>query len=306
MNSTNINGILNLYKPKGLTSQTAVRVAKRVCSAVKAGHCGTLDPEATGVLPVMLGEAVKISEYLVEHDKHYRAVLVLGKETDTQDITGNVTYEYDGKLPDFEKIKEVVSSFVGEYMQVPPMYSALKVDGVKLCNLAREGVTVEREARPVTVYSAVAKQLGGETVIDVHCSRGTYIRTLCEDIGKRLGCGGCMGALERASVGKFAIENSYTLEQLKEMTKEEIASILLPIDEAIDFIPKLNVNDFFARLIKNGCAVDTKKLKVNASDGELFRLYDKNGLFGIGIAKTDGEITAIKQKRLFFNNSAST
>ncbi len=306
MNSTNINGILNLYKPKGLTSQTAVRVAKRVCSAVKAGHCGTLDPEATGVLPVMLGEAVKISEYLVEHDKHYRAVLVLGKETDTQDITGNVTYEYDGLLPDFEKIKEVVSSFVGEYMQVPPMYSALKVDGVKLCNLAREGVTVEREARPVTVYSAVAKQLGGETVIDVHCSRGTYIRTLCEDIGKRLGCGGCMGALERASVGKFAIENSYTLEQLKEMTKEEIASILLPIDEAIDFIPKLNVNDFFARLIKNGCAVDTKKLKVNASDGELFRLYDKNGLFGIGIAKTDGEITAIKQKRLFFNNSAST
>lgn len=306
MNSTNINGILNLYKPKGLTSQTAVRVAKRVCSAVKAGHCGTLDPEATGVLPVMLGEAVKVSEYLVEHDKHYRAVLVLGKETDTQDITGNVTYEYDGLLPDFEKIKEVVSSFVGEYMQVPPMYSALKVDGVKLCNLAREGVTVEREARPVTIYSADAKQLGGEIVIDVHCSRGTYIRTLCEDIGKRLGCGGCMGALERASVGRFAIENSYTLEQLKEMTKDEIASILVPIDEAIDFIPRLDVNDFFARLIKNGCAVDTKKLKVNTNGGELFRLYDKNGLFAIGIAETNGDITTIKQKRLFFNNTAST
>ena len=307
MNSTSINGVLNLYKPKGITSQTAVRVAKRICGVEKAGHCGTLDPQATGVLPIMLGEAVKISEYLVEHDKHYRAVLILGKETDTEDITGNVLHEHNGALPSFEEVVNAVASFVGEYMQVPPMYSALKVDGIKLVNLARDGVNVEREPRRVTVYEAsVTENDSGEFLLDVRCSRGTYIRTLCADIGKKLGCGACMGELERASVGRFDINASVTLEQLREMERSDIASLVTPIDAAIDFFPAFRINDFSARLIRNGCAVDIRKLRIRPQCEELFRLYDSGGFFAIAIAEKRGEITSVRQKRLFFINTAST
>ncbi len=306
MNSTNINGILNLYKPSGITSQTAVRVAKRICGAEKAGHCGTLDPQATGVLPIMLGEAVKISEFLVEHDKHYRATLILGKETDTEDSTGSVLNEYSGSLPSFDEVQEVVKSFVGDYMQVPPMYSALKVDGVKLVNLARNGVKVEREPRKVTIYSASASNDKGAIRLDVKCSRGTYIRTLCADIGRKLGCGACMGELERASVGRFSIDTAVTLEQLREMNREDITSLLTPIDSAVDFFPAAKINDFSARLIKNGCAVDIKKLRLDVKSGEHLRLYDSSGFFAVGITEMRDNTTVLRQKKLFFSTPAST
>ncbi len=299
MNSRSINGILNLYKPKGITSQTAVNVAKRICGVKKAGHCGTLDPQATGVLPVMLGEASKLSEFLVEHDKHYKATLVLGKETDTEDVTGTVLKEYEGPLPDIKQIEDVVSSFVGEYMQIPPMYSALKVDGLKLVNLARDGVQIEREPRKVIVHSASVSENEGTFYIDVRCSRGTYIRTLCADIGKKLGCGACMGELERVSVGRFGIEDTITLEGLRELTRDEIAARLTPIDSAVDFFPAARINDFSARLIKNGCAVEIRKLRLRALPDDIFRLYDSNGFFGIGIVEKHGESITLRQKKLF-------
>jgi len=306
MNSTSINGILNLYKPSGITSQTAVRVAKRICGAEKAGHCGTLDPQATGVLPIMLGEAVKISEFLVEHDKHYKATLILGKETDTEDLTGMVLSEHDGALPTFDEVQRAVDSFVGDYMQVPPMYSALKVDGIKLVNLARDGVQIEREPRKVTVYSASVSDDDGVIGLDVRCSRGTYIRTLCADIGKKLGCGACMGELERASVGRFSIAAAVTLEQLRKMSRDEIASLLTPIDSAVDFFPAAKINDFSARLIKNGCAVDIKKLRLDVKSGEYLRLYDSSGFFAVGITEKRDNTTVLRQKKLFFSTSAST
>ncbi len=306
MNSKKINGILNLNKPQGITSQTAVRVAKRICGAEKAGHCGTLDPQATGVLPIMLGEAVKISEYLVEHDKHYRAELVLGMETDTEDTTGSILNQFQGELPAFQAVSDAVKSFIGEYMQTPPMYSALKVDGVKLVDLARDGVTVERQPRKITVYSAVLTEENGVFWLDVHCSRGTYIRTLCADIGKKLGCYACMGQLERASVGRFSINQAVSLEQLREMTGDEIQSILTPIDVAVDFFPALKINDFSARLIKNGCAVDIRKMRLDVEADKYFRLYDSNGFFAIGYTEIRDETTVLRQKKLFSSTDSST
>ena len=187
------------------------------------------------------------------------------------------------------------------------MYSALKVDGIKLVNLARDGVNVEREPRKVTVYEAsVTENDSGEFLLDVRCSRGTYIRTLCADIGKKLGCGACMGELERASVGRFDINASVTLEQLREMERSDIASLVTPIDAAIDFFPAFRINDFSARLIRNGCAVDIRKLRIRPQCEELFRLYDSGGFFAIAIAEKRGEITSVRQKRLFFINTAST
>lgn len=306
MNLENINGILNLYKPNGITSQTAVNVAKRICGVKKAGHCGTLDPQATGVLPIMLGEAVKLSEFLVEHDKHYKAELVLGKETDTEDTTGVVMTEYTGALPGFEQIKAAVASFVGDYMQTPPMYSALKINGMKLVDLARDGVEVKREPRKIAIYSASVSENNGGLYLDVHCSRGTYIRTLCADIGKKLGCGACMGGLERTKVGRFDIKNTITLEKLRELTHEDIQNLITPIDEAVDFFSAVRINDYSSRLIKNGCAVDIRKLRLNAPDNSIFRLYDSNGFFGIGIVEKHDDILALRQKKLFFSSPSST
>ena len=255
MNSTSINGVLNLYKPKGITSQTAVRVAKRICGVEKVGHCGTLDPQATGVLPIMLGEAVKISEYLVEHDKHYRAVLILGKETDTEDITGNVLHEHNGALPSFEEVVNAVASFVGEYMQVPPMYSALKVNGKKLYELARAGKEVERAARPVEIYDLQidAVELPRVTMT-VTCSKGTYIRTLCHDIGEKLGCGGCMEKLIRTRVDRFAIGDSLRLSEVEALAKAgQIEDRIVPVDGMFEDCPAyVSESEVLDKLLQNG------------------------------------------------------
>ena len=177
------DGIVNFYKPTGMTSQTAVNIVKRLTGAKKAGHCGTLDPLACGVLPVMLGNAVKASEYLTDHDKTYIAGIKLGVTTDSGDITGAVINRFEGRLPTFEEFSEATKRFAGEIMQTPPMYSALKRDGKKLVDLARQGITVEREARKITVYSIIPFEKEDGFYKTVSCSRGTYIRTLCGDIG---------------------------------------------------------------------------------------------------------------------------
>lgn len=295
-----INGVVNLYKPSGITSQTAVNIVKRIFGVKKAGHCGTLDPQARGVMPIMLGNAVKASEYLVEHDKFYRASLALGFETDSEDTTGNVTKTFSGTLPNVTEIDKAVKSFEGSYMQVPPMYSALKIGGKKLVDLARDGKTVERSAREVFIYSAGAYEREGHIYLDVHCSKGTYIRTLCADLGRKLGCLACMDTLERTRVGMFDSDASHTLEELKQMDEIQLSQTLLSVEHVLDRFPKRTLQEFHATLIKNGCAVDVKKLGLsNDNIGEFFRLYDKNGFFGVGIIEQRDEINTLVQKKSF-------
>ena len=199
-----INGIVNIYKEKGYTSHDVVAVLRKVVGQKKIGHTGTLDPDATGVLPVCLGRATKVCELLTDHDKTYEALLLLGKTTDTQDISGEVLEERDpGDLTE-EEVRSCIESFIGEYDQIPPMYSALKVNGKKLYELAREGKTVERKSRKVQIHGIRILEMNFPHVrMEVDCSKGTYIRTLCHDIGEKLQVGGCMEELERTKVGRF-------------------------------------------------------------------------------------------------------
>ena len=197
------SGIIVLKKEEGMTSQTATNKIKRIMGADRAGHTGTLDPLATGVLPILIGRAVKASEYMLSSDKYYRATLRLGLTTDTEDVTGTTLTQTD-ELPEEREVLKCISSFIGKSKQIPPMYSALKVGGKKLCDLARSGVEIEREARDITIHSISAEKINErDYAIDVHCSKGTYIRTLCADIGKKLGTGGCMATLERTRASVF-------------------------------------------------------------------------------------------------------
>lgn len=281
-----INGIVNFYKPSGMTSQTAVNMVKRLTGAKKAGHCGTLDPLACGVLPIMLGNAVKASEYLTDHDKTYIAGIKLGVTTDSGDITGNILTEHQGTIPSFEEFALAAKGFEGEIMQIPPMYSALKRDGKKLVDLARQGITVEREARRITVYSLCPFEKDGAFYMTVSCSRGTYIRTLCEDIGAQLGCGATMSSLERAVVGEFKKEDSFTEEDIKAGNYQ-----VIPVDTVFPY-PSLSLSDFYNRLVFNGQAVAIKKLGINTENGDKYKLYGKGGFYGIGeVTEKEGEKT---------------
>ena len=207
-----INGIVNVYKEKGFTSFDVVAKMRGIFKQKKIGHTGTLDPDAEGVLPVCLGRATKVCDLLTDKDKEYETVLLLGVVTDTQDLTGEVLARKEVNASENE-VKSAILSFVGEYMQVPPMYSALKVNGQKLCDLARKGVTVERKARPVTIHGIEILSVDlPEVRMRVHCSKGTYIRTLCQDIGEKLGCGGCMKLLLRTRVAAFALKDALKLD----------------------------------------------------------------------------------------------
>ena len=227
-----VNGIINVYKEKGFTSFDVVAKMRGIFHQKKIGHTGTLDPDAEGVLPVCLGKATKVCDLLTDKDKEYKAVLLLGQETDTQDITGTVLNHAEVTVTE-EEVKNAILSFVGEYEQVPPMYSALKVNGQKLCDLARKGITVERKSRPVKIHQIeiISIQLP-EVEMIVSCSKGTYIRTLCDDIGKKLGCFGCMKSLLRTKVDGFLLENTYKLSELEELVKlpEEKWQFLAPVD----------------------------------------------------------------------------
>ena len=279
-----INGIINFYKPAGMTSQTAVNIVKRLTGAKKAGHCGTLDPIACGVLPIMLGNAVKASEFLTDHDKTYIAGITFGYTTDSGDITGNVLSRTEGNLPDYNAFSQAACKFTGEIMQVPPMYSALKRDGQKLVDLARKGITVEREARKITVYSIKPFETEKGYFMEVACSRGTYIRTLCEDIGNLLGCGAVMNSLERTVVGDFSKEDSFTEEDIKNGNYT-----VIPTENVFPY-EKLVLPEFFDKLFSNGQPIYVKKLGMDPSLCAKYRVYGKNGFYAIGeIAEKDGE-----------------
>ena len=241
------NGIIIVCKESGFTSHDVVAKLRGICGQKRIGHTGTLDPEATGVLPVCLGSATKLCDMLADRDKEYVAELLLGVETDTQDLTGRVLER---------RSVAAAESFVGDYMQVPPMYSALKVDGKKLYELARAGKEVERKPRPVRIYELEILEFRLPVVVfRAVCSKGTYIRTLCSDIGGKLGCGGAMQSLKRTRVGRFSLEAARTLGEIQLLKDEgRLDEVLLPVDSVFTECPIIHVSREFERLLNNGNA----------------------------------------------------
>ncbi len=293
------SGVVILNKEEGITSQGAVNRVKRLFGSDKAGHTGTLDPLATGVLPVLIGRAVKASEFLLTADKHYSATMLLGVETDTEDITGAVLSSSDA-IPCEEEVFSAVKSMLGESMQIPPMYSAIKVGGKKLCDLAREGKTAEREPRPIRIHKIVPAKINDrEYTLEVICSKGTYIRTLCADIGKRLGCGATMKTLKRLSAAGFSIDEAHTLSEIEAMNEEEKDSLIIPTEKIFEKERRITLPPFFARLARCGVEIYLKKIGEAAEVGEKIALYDEKGFFALGEVKEFEGGRAVKPIRQF-------
>ena len=292
------DGVLLIHKPYGVTSFDVVARIRRLYGTKQVGHTGTLDPIATGLLPVLVGRAVKASEFLTEKDKEYVAGLRLGLTTDSEDITGNILTQSE-TVPAREAVLDTAKGFVGEIMQVPPMYSALKVGGEKLVDLARRGITIEREARPITVHELDIDGDGTDYTMRVFCSKGTYIRTLCADIGKSLGCGGVMSSLIRTKTGAFSLDDAHTLEALEAMSPEQRSAVLLPTETLFTHLPKITLSDFFARLSRNGCEIYERKIGANFPLKTLLRVYDRNGFYAIGEIREYPEGLALKLLKRF-------
>lgn len=290
-----MNGILNVLKPQGMTSFDVVAYLRRIAGTKKVGHTGTLDPLAAGVLPVCIGNATKVIEYLVEKDKLYRAELTLGSTTDTQDSSGRIIDKKEVTVSD-DYIISAIKSFEGRYAQIPPMYSALKIGGRKLYELAREGRTVEREPREVVIYSAetviIERMDEVKVLFDIKCSKGTYIRTLCHDIGERLGCGGHMSFLLRLESGAFKLSESLTLEEIGELAAGGgLGSRLVPPDRALESFASVKVGIDEEKLLLNGRRIPME-LKAGA-DPEIVRIYDHENRFlalGETIRSSEGMI----------------
>lgn len=293
-----MDGVLIVKKEKGFTSHDVVAKLRGILRMKKIGHTGTLDPEAEGVLPVVLGKATRLVDMLTEKEKTYEALLHLGIETDTQDMTGSVLRELPVTVTE-EDVKKTVETFLGEQQQIPPMYSALKVDGKKLYELAREGKTVER--KPRTVYFREIRILEMELPlvrISVTCSKGTYIRTLCHDIGQKLGCGGCMEELLRTKSGQFSLEDSLTLGQIQTLADQgEIEEHLIEIREILGEYPALSGKKMADRLLKNGNPVTEVLVDGSYRDGWV-RMHTSEGEF-IGIYQWHPASEAYRPVKMF-------
>lgn len=304
-----MDGIINVYKEKGFTSHDVVAKMRGILQMKKIGHTGTLDPEAEGVLPVCLGKGTKLCGLLADCSKTYRAVLLLGQETDTQDITGTVLAGYP-VAAEPEEVRAAVTGFQGGYRQVPPMYSALKVNGKKLYELARAGREVERRARPVTIQNIQVEEIKLPRVtMTVTCSKGTYIRTLCHDIGRKLGCGGCMEALLRTRVGRFRLEDSLTLADIERLRDEGVLSEkVLAVDEIFQELPALIMRKEFDKLVHNGNpfppagARISEKHDANQLLPDRVRVYDSRHVF-IGIYKYESEKEHYQPQKVFLGGS---
>ena len=328
MSSHELSGVLVLCKPRGMTSHDCVNRIRRLFGTKKVGHTGTLDPDAVGVLPILIGRAAKAADVLPDNDKVYRAGLKLGLTTDTEDVTGEVlsrdtTVDADGRnLYALDDVKRVAADFVGEIMQVPPMYSALKRDGKKLVDLARQGIVVEREPRPVTIYSLEVSLpdrdgLSSSDKVDcmmsdrdgnisepdymltVACSKGTYIRTLCADVGNALGCGGVMCSLTRLKASGFDISDSVTLDTLESLEAPERERLLCPVESLFYDYPALRLKPFFERLARCGNELYQKKLGIDYPVGQRIRLCGEDGFFALGEVMSYPDGDAIKPIRLF-------
>ena len=291
-----MNGILNVYKEPGFTSHDVVAKLRGICKQKKIGHTGTLDPEASGVLPVCLGNATKLCDLLTDKDKEYRAVLLLGVETDTQDTTGQILAEKEVNAGE-EDVRSAILSFVGPYDQIPPMYSALKVNGKKLYELARKGIEIERKPRTVHINTLRVNDINlsdkQKTVtITVDCSKGTYIRSLCDDIGKKLGCGACMMKLTRTRVGEFMLDDTLTLNQISALVlKGEIEDRITGIDKIFSDYQEITFAEEYSRYLHNGNKLSREQIPADAaiSDNEKYRVYDSDKCF-IGVYEFRDEV----------------
>lgn len=296
-----LNGIINIHKEAGFTSHDVVAKMRGICGQKKIGHTGTLDPMATGVLPVCLGNGTKLCDMLTDKDKEYVAELLLGQVTDTQDVTGQVLAQSPVEAAE-EEIRAAVMSFVGEYHQIPPMYSALKINGKKLYELAREGKEVERKARPVTILEIEIIKLEPPVVtMRVVCSKGTYIRTLCADIGEKLGCGGTMKSLVRTKVGPFALEQAVTLEALQGLRDcGELETVLQPVDSCFAACPMLHIQEKWRKLLENGNSFYASQTKEGTTypAGQWVRIYHEHEGFA-GIYAYDKERGWYKPVKMF-------
>ena len=302
MPSNEISGILCLNKPKSATSHDMVNKIRRLYQTKKVGHTGTLDPLATGVLVILIGRAAKASDFLLAQRKEYIAEFRLGYTSDTLDITGNITACTGAPLPDAKDIQSILPSFVGEITQIPPMYSAIKRDGKKLYELARQGISVEREERLVTVYGIEylgAGELEGSHKIRIECSKGTYIRTLCDDIGRALGCGAVMSSLCRTKNADFTLEGALTVEELEEMSYEERCERLLPIESAFTHLERVCLPPFFEKLARSGNEIYLKKIGFSAEEGSLIRLCTKDMFFALGRVESYPDGPAIRPLKQF-------
>ena len=286
-----IHGIIIIDKEAGFTSHDVVAKLRGICGQKKIGHTGTLDPAATGVLPVCLGSATKLCDMLTDRDKEYVAELLLGVSTDTQDTTGTVMFERAVEVTE-EEVLNVCEEFVGPYDQIPPMYSALKIDGKRLYQLAREGKCVERKPRPVVIRELEVLECRLPVVkLRVACSKGTYIRTLCADIGEKLGCGGSMQSLRRTRSGSFALEDALTLGDLQKLKDDgRLHTVVHPVDSVFGDCPKLHIEEVYSSLLENGNPILTEYTaeKEQYAAGKWVRLYRKDDSFA-GIYAYDNE-----------------
>lgn len=295
------NGVLIVNKPEGITSHDVVGKIRKLYGTRKVGHTGTLDPLATGVLVILLGRAAKAAEYLVADRKTYKARLTLGLITDTEDITGKVLSQCND-IPTRDAVMSACGEFVGKIKQIPPMYSALKVDGKKLYDLAREGIEVERAARDIEIFrlDCTSTDKANEYELLVECSSGTYIRTLCADIGARLSCGGVMSALHRVQAGGFDIENSYTLDELENMDPSERYRLLAPTESLFSELEAVKLPAFYEKLCRSGCEIYQTKIKTAHEVGARVRICSANGeFFALGEVREYENGTAIKAIKTF-------
>ena len=300
-----INGVINVYKEPGFTSHDVVAKLRGILKQKKIGHMGTLDPNAVGVLPVCLGKATKLCDILSEKDKTYNATLLLGLDTDTQDTSGEVISKADTdsimELSE-DKVFETIKSYIGDYDQIPPMFSAMKIGGEKLYNLARRGEVIERPARHCRIIDITVTKMELPRVdLHVTCSKGTYIRTLCHDIGKDLGVGGCMEKLVRTKVERFSVEDSITLKQIEEFRDNNtLEDYITPVDEMLENYSKCMVSKGAEKLVYNGNIFTSGNtfLKMNHEDGQIVRVYTSEGEF-IGLYKFNSEKQIYKPVKMF-------
>ena len=300
-----INGVINVYKEPGYTSHDVVAKLRGILKQKKIGHMGTLDPNAVGVLPVCLGKATKLCNLLSEKDKTYTATMFLGTETDTQDTTGQITNQTPEeevmKLSE-EKVFDVIKSYIGEYDQIPPMFSAIKINGQKLYNLARKGEEIERPPRHCKIIDITITKIDLPRVsFHVTCSKGTYVRTLCYDIGKDLGVGACMEKLTRTRVERFDIKDSISLSQIEEIRDQGVLEqYITPVDEILDMYSKCMVSEEAEKLLYNGNIFTSRNtlLKMNHQDGQTVRVYTHDGKF-IGLYMYIAEKQIYKPIKIF-------
>ena len=304
-----MDGVLNVLKPTGMTSFDVVAYIRRLAGVKKVGHCGTLDPAAAGVLPICVGAATGLSDYLSSSGKSYRAEILFGVHTDSIDLDGAVVRSKRIQGPDRQAISRVLSGFIGKQYQTPPMYSAIKADGKRLYELARKGIEVKREAREVTIYSLrLVWVMKGRAVIEVDCSKGTYIRSLCEDIGKKLGVDACMSFLIRTCSSGLLLSNAYTLEQLGTLGKSgRLEEAAIPIENMLTGFPGCILSDAQLKRFMNGADIDADVDGFATEDGDkgacnenLVKVFDrKSAFYALGkVVSVNGQ-DKLRVKKLF-------